>query len=197
MALELTAPPYNFSANGVANMYIAAWIGSTLSFLSGGTPDRFVKVLARRNNDVYEPEFRLWYLIPGTITFVIGYTGWGWGVSVRTPWQGLAVFWALAFYGSGLMNTAVLTYIIDAHRHYSTESQVVVFSFKNMWGFGLGYYFVEWYLSAGPKVSLGIISAISVAVVLPAIPLYLFGKRLRAFWMRHPFLGKSEASFQQ
>ncbi|EXJ76400.1 uncharacterized protein A1O5_00908 [Cladophialophora psammophila CBS 110553] len=91
MALLLVSPPYSFASNAVGNMYIAAWIGTTLSILIGSSSDYFVKRLAKLNKNVYEPEFRLWYLIPGTILWLIGWIGWGLGAQVNVSWVALAV----------------------------------------------------------------------------------------------------------
>src|SRR5579859_4306056 len=57
-AAFLTLPPYNFSAQGVANMYLGGWIGMVIALLAGGAIfGVLVKRLAHKNNNVYEPEF--------------------------------------------------------------------------------------------------------------------------------------------
>lgn len=89
------------------------------------------------------------------------------------------------------MNSALIAYLLDAHREFAIESQVIIFVWKNFFAFGLGFFFVPWWSSAGPKVVWNVIAGESTGVVLLAIPLYVFGKRLRAFWMRHPFFGIS------
>ena len=48
-AATLSAPPYNFSPTGNGNMFIAAWIGTTLSIAFGFTIDWFCMKLTKLN----------------------------------------------------------------------------------------------------------------------------------------------------
>lgn len=100
LAATLAAPQYGFSATGVGNMYIAAWIGASASILFGFFYDKFCLALAKRNNYVFEPEFRLWYTLPGIVCCIIGFVGWGYSTQELLPWPVLAVFFAFAFTGS-------------------------------------------------------------------------------------------------
>ena len=130
-AAFLTLPPYNFSPQGVANMYLGGWIGMVIALLAGGTIFAIVvKRLAHKNNNVYEPEFLLYQCIPGVIFFVLGIVGWGWGEEVGISWVGLAVFFAFVNGGAVMYNNAVIGYVIDAHREYANESQVIIFAIK-------------------------------------------------------------------
>lgn len=130
-AAFLTLPPYNFSAQGVANMYLGGWIGMVLALLAGGSIFAVVvKRLAHKNNNVYEPEFLLYQCIPGVLFFTLGIVGWGWGEEVGTSWVGLAVFFAFVNGGAVMYNNAVIGYVIDAHREYANESQVIIFAIK-------------------------------------------------------------------
>ena len=170
-------------------MFIAPWLGAGIALLVGATQDLFIKFLTGRNHNVYEPEFRLCYAIPGTIAFLIGYVGWGWGVSENVAWIGLACFFGITYAGCVLLNMAIVSYIIDAHEAYAVESQVILFASKNIFAFGMGYFFVPWYESAGPKTQFGIIGGVCAGLMFLGIPIYIFGKKMRAFWYRHPFLG--------
>lgn len=193
-AATLAAPPYNFSAVGVGNMFIAAWLGATIALLFAFTLDWFCIALSKRNANIYEPEFRLFYSIPGLVFFLIGTVGWGWGTEAQVPWIGLAFFWALTFGGACLINVSIATYVIDAHRTFATESQVILFVYKNFFGYSLGYFIVPWWEKAGSRNMWGVIAGLSAAMILLGIPVYIYGKRLRAYWMKRPFLGITEMS---
>jgi hypothetical protein len=59
LAQIFTAPPYNFTVSGVGLVAISPLIGSILgAFTSGPIADWVVKAMSRRNNGIYEPEFR-------------------------------------------------------------------------------------------------------------------------------------------
>jgi hypothetical protein len=130
-AAFLTLPPYNFGAQGVADIYIAAWIGAIVALVVG-TPlfSWLAKWMAHRNKNVYEPEFLLPQLLPGIIITSIGFVGWGWGEQVGTPWIGLAFFFALMNGGAVMVNNCVIGYVLDAHREYAEEAMVIIFAIK-------------------------------------------------------------------
>ena len=69
---------------------------------------RLATWLTRRNNNVFEPEFRLYATIPGILLFVIGTVGWGWGSQVGTPWGGIAVFFGMMLGGAVVYNAGVI-----------------------------------------------------------------------------------------
>ncbi|KAF9894566.1 hypothetical protein FE257_006451 [Aspergillus nanangensis] len=180
--------PYNFSTNGVANMFIAAWLGTVGAFAIGATVDWFVKFLARRNGDIYEPEFRLWYMIPGWAFFFAGWLGFGFALEAMSSWVALAFCFALIYTGACVTNISLVSYLLDAHEEYAVESQVILFAFKNLFAFGMGFFFVDWYYSSGPRVLFGVVGGVVTGITLLIVPLYIGGKLLRVFWTKHWFL---------
>jgi MFS family permease len=59
LAQIFSAPPYNFTPSGVGLVSISTIVGSIIgAFSSGPAADWVVKAMSRRNNGVYEPEFR-------------------------------------------------------------------------------------------------------------------------------------------
>lgn len=131
IAAFMTLPPYNFSTAAVGNMFIAPWLGVLLAVLIGEPVLNYgLKWLTRLNGNVYEPEFRLWGTIPGVILGIIGCVGWGWGEQDLISWVGLEFFNGIMAAGATLMNATGAGYIIDAHREYANESQVILFSLR-------------------------------------------------------------------
>lgn len=60
-----TQPPYNFNTDGIGLMNLGPFVGNLLgSFYSGLLSDRSVRWLAKRNGGYYEPEMRLYLLLP-------------------------------------------------------------------------------------------------------------------------------------
>jgi hypothetical protein len=53
----------------------------------------------------------------------------------------------------------------------------------------MGYFFVPWWVSAGPKTIWGVAAGVQAGLALLGIPVYIYGKRMRAFWSRRRFLG--------
>jgi len=52
----------------------------------------------------------------------------------------------------------------------------------------MGYYLIDWWESAGPKVMWSIITSTFVGTAMVGILVYIYGKKMRAFWSRHRFL---------
>ena len=148
----LAAPPWNFSSQAIANLYIAGWIGCTFGMALAMPIDWLAKRAAKRNNNIYEPEFRLFMVVPSTIFVVVGLSLWGWGGSHGASWPAMAVFFVIAAAGSVLINSALIAYLIDAHRQFAIESQVVLFAFKNLMPFAMGYFWVPWWFVDGNQV---------------------------------------------
>jgi hypothetical protein len=59
LAHIFSAPPYNFTPSGVGLVSISTIVGSIIgAFTSSPAADWVVKTMSRRNNGIYEPEFR-------------------------------------------------------------------------------------------------------------------------------------------
>ena len=52
----------------------------------------------------------------------------------------------------------------------------------------MGYFFVPWWESAGGKLVWGVVAGVAAGLALIGIPVYIFGKKMRAYWSRHHFL---------
>jgi hypothetical protein len=64
-AAIFSVDPYEFSAIGIGLLAIPALIGTILGGIYGGImSDWAIIYLSKRNNGVYEPEFRLYMCIP-------------------------------------------------------------------------------------------------------------------------------------
>jgi hypothetical protein len=55
-ALIFGSPPYNFSVEQLGLLCIGGVVASLLGFSAGPLNDWLCKVMARRNNGIYEPE---------------------------------------------------------------------------------------------------------------------------------------------
>lgn len=152
-------------------MYIAPWLGGSLALeLTDLFFSCWTTWLTRKNNNVHEPEFRLFATIPGIVLFVIGTVGWGWSSTIGTPWGGITVFFGVMLAGAVVYNAGMIGDLIDAHREWANESQVILFVAKvlyiwkkvnkNIFPFGMGYFFVPWCKSADGKTVRSILAGV-------------------------------------
>lgn len=178
-------PPYNLTPSqiGLTNLPLVA-----VSIIGGLFTGWFANVagnyMARTNGSqagVFEPEFRLLLLvISGPIT-TAGLIGTGIALDQTLPLAWVLV-WMSVFSFGGLFNVQVtLTYVVDCFPENSGQafstmnliSSIVIFV-----GSGV---LITWYEAVGPMVVFGCLAAASVITLVTSIPLYVFGKRMRAY----------------
>ena len=59
---------------------------------------------------------------------------------------------------------------------------------QNIFPFGMGYFFVPWWMDAGPKTVWSVAAGIQAGLGLLGILFYIYGKKMRAYWSNHRFL---------
>ncbi|KAK3069290.1 hypothetical protein LTR53_012487 [Teratosphaeriaceae sp. CCFEE 6253] len=186
LAQLFTAPPYNFSISGVGLVSVSALIGAILgAFITGPVADWVTKLkfMARRNNGVYEPEFRLTIIIVTLILGGISFFGFGWSLEVHDPWIGPVIFYGIQYFSVGFMSIAIYGYLTDCHRDKAPEAFAAI-NLRNIYSFGMNYFVSDWIVRQGPKQVFCIVGGVHVAICLCAIPMYVFGKRCRSWTSR-------------
>lgn len=193
IAAIFIGPPYYWGEVKAGYTYIGAFVGAICGFIIAGVlADSSVRYLTRRNNGVYEPEFRILLVVP---MLVIGGIGlYGFGLTAGDVINGKYTYHVpLVFFGfevAGMVIGAVSSslYIVDAYRDLTIEGFTVMIIFKNFFSFVLTFYAYDWIISGGVRPTLLAISSIQVFVCLLSIPMYIYGKRVRAFYHRHDLL---------
>jgi MFS family permease len=124
---------YNFTALQVGLVYISPFVGGVLgTAVAGKFSDILVRFMARKNDGVYEPEFRLVMAIPITISTVIGLMGFGWSAEEKDNWIVPTVFFAVISFGCSLASTTSVTFVVDSYRQYAGEALVTLNVSKSM-----------------------------------------------------------------
>lgn len=118
---------YNFTPLQVGLVYISPFVGGVLgTAVAGKVSDLVVRFMARKNDGVYEPEFRLVMAIPITISTVIGLMGFGWSAEERDLWIVPTVFFGVISFGCSLASTTAITFVVDSYRAYAGEALVTL-----------------------------------------------------------------------
>jgi hypothetical protein len=118
---------YHFSSIQVGLVYLSPFIGGVLgTAVAGRVSDLIVRFMARRNDGVYEPEFRLVMAIPIAITSVIGLMGFGWSAEERDNWFVPTFFFGVISFGCSLGSTTAITFAVDSYRQYAGEALVTL-----------------------------------------------------------------------
>lgn len=109
-------PPYNFDSTQIGLMHLAPFIGNTIGALVGGPiSDWLVLKLATRNNGIYEPEMRLWLLLPFIPFQIAGPFWFGYALQGGQSWVSVAFATAVTHFGQAPISSVTLTYMLDAY----------------------------------------------------------------------------------
>ena len=135
LAAIFLGPPLFFDQVKTGYMYTGPFIGAVLGFaLAGVLADWSTKVMIRRNNGVFEPEFRIVLVIPQLIFGCVGLYGFGYAAANVKP-GGFFLpdfFFALEVMGMVLGAVASGLYIVDAHRKLSHALWVFILNGKQV-----------------------------------------------------------------
>ncbi|KAL6711743.1 hypothetical protein ACN47E_002786 [Coniothyrium glycines] len=183
---------YNFTALQVGLVYISPFVGGVLgTAVAGRVSDLVVRFMARKNDGVYEPEFRLLMAFPIMVSTVIGLMGFGWSAEERDKWIVPTVFFGVISFGCSLASTTAITFVVDSYRSYAGEALVTLNFSKNvLHGFIFSLFFPHWLESSGSKNTFMAIGGIQLACMLFSIPMYVYGKRARMWTVRRNLMEK-------
>lgn len=118
---------YNFSPLGTGLVYVSPFIGGILgTVVAGKVSDVIVRFMSRRNDGVYEPEFRLVMAVPVALSTCIGLMGFGWSAAEKDKWIVPTVFFGVISFGCALGSTTAITFAVDSYRQYAGEALVTL-----------------------------------------------------------------------
>ncbi|KAF3905653.1 hypothetical protein ABW21_db0206115 [Orbilia brochopaga] len=121
------ANPYNFNQLQTGMVYISPFVGGVLgSAVAGKLSDVIVRFMARKNDGVYEPEFRLVMAIGVAIATSAGLMGFGWSAYEGDKWIVPTVFFGIISFGCSLGSTTAITFAVDSYRQYAAEALVTL-----------------------------------------------------------------------
>ncbi|TFK80890.1 MFS general substrate transporter [Polyporus arcularius HHB13444] len=179
---------YNFTASQIGLTNLGGIVGIVLAMIvSGPLNDWGVVWMSKRNRGIYEPEFRLVFMF-AMLFGVFGYVGWAVGNDHRMPWIGAVACITMVNFSMVVSGSAAVTYLLDTHRANALHIFALSNFGKNMVLYASTFFANGIVLSRGVKVSLLILGACQAVCWLASVPMYVFGKRVRAFIARHPEL---------
>lgn len=173
--------PYNFSVSAVGYSNFAFVVGGLVGLATGGPLSDWIASRATRVNDgIRQPEMRLPTLVPYFALSIIAVTIGGLAEQHLWDWPILVV----VGYGiSGMCITAApaiaIAYAIDSYKPVAGEIMVVATVVKNTCGFSMSYWVPDVTEKMGNITPAMIQLALTAGPVLFALPLWLWGRKLR------------------
>ncbi|UNI14694.1 hypothetical protein JDV02_001296 [Purpureocillium takamizusanense] len=189
-AIVFIGPPYWWGEVKAGYTYTAPFVGAVGGFIVCGLlADSSVRVLTKLNKGIYEPEFRIFLVLPMLIAGGIGL--YGFGITAQNIMSGQftyivpLIFFAFEVAGMVIGTVASSLYIVDAYRSMTVEGFTLMIIFKNIFSFILTWYAYDWITHGGIKSVFVIVASVQVGICLLSIPMYIYGKRVRAYFHHH------------
>jgi MFS family permease len=180
VASAFAEPPYSFSSAALGNINIAPFIGMALGSVYGGWfNDKTIIWLSRRNGGQYEPEMRLYGLIPANLTLTIGLFLFGLPIAHGVHWMVPTLGFAIIMFGFGSSGAIVLTYLLDSYKNIVADAFIGVIVVRNVFGMIMVFAQTPWIEKVGLQnvyITVGCISLVPLALT---VPLIYYGKHLR------------------
>ncbi|GAM87111.1 hypothetical protein ANO11243_051320 [Dothideomycetidae sp. 11243] len=177
---------YQLDPLQVGGLSLATLLGVLVGALFAGWISDLVAVrMARRNDGVFEPEFRLLLVLPASCLAIAGALGFGFTLD-----KGAHVYLAglcLLLIGAGCAAGTLVAvgYVVDCLTAEVAEAMVVLGLFKTLChGIVFAILIDRWVCARGPKEVFIVIAGLHGLALLLTVPAYVFGKRARARGVR-------------
>ncbi|KAL4905551.1 hypothetical protein BDW74DRAFT_177920 [Aspergillus multicolor] len=186
----LHAPPYNWPNKSASYVNCGQIVVALLALpLLGHGSDWIAKYRARKNNGLHEPETRIISLI---IPIIVGtFTAVLYGQAGQHPddYHWFIYAWAVAAYYFCFVgaNIVAITYLLDSYPARAGPLLVIICAFRGIISFGTSYGTATFVETHGYDGAFGTFAGLTAGLGLLGVPIYFWGKRIRAFtgrWAR-------------
>lgn len=131
------APPYLLSVAELGYFAAGPTVGGLLGALAaGGLSDIVIKLLIKTNNGVYEPEFRLFVIVPAVVLSIVGYFPFGRLIAQGASPVAMSTLYGVVTAALQFIMTVVGTYVVDAYPEIGVETFIATMIIKNFLFFG-------------------------------------------------------------
>ena len=131
MAGIFSLPPWNLDTAGIGYLSAGPFIGGMIgSLIVATTSDSLTQYMTKKNNGIYEPEFRLLHMPLALITSAVGMFGYGAVIDAGKPAAICALFQGIMMIGVMIGFISTMSYALDAYRDISNEIFIMSMLFK-------------------------------------------------------------------
>ncbi|KAI1371471.1 MFS general substrate transporter [Hypoxylon crocopeplum] len=186
-----SAPPYNLNPAQIGLTNVPLAIGTLVfSPLSGWMADAIPVWMAKRNNGIFEPEFRLVLMAIAVPLSTAGFIGFGIAAS-----EGLSLTWCLVWItmhsiAVPFASQASISYVIDCHTKDANQAFVTINFVKALLSFVASTIGNGLLAKFGARTLFIGIAMLNLGISLLTIPSYIYGKRLRSWVARSEWAKK-------
>jgi hypothetical protein len=178
----LLYPPYNLQPDTLAYIGLPGSIVGLLSACAAGfLSDWMIKFMARRNNGIYEPEYRLLMMIPAVFFSTVGFVFLGPAFAHHAKVVKIVILGLMFHIAGPFAHSACVTYIFDTMQNTSTEAFVASSLAKHVFMWACTTYVPIWFSKVGPIKCYQTLAILNLSFAALGVPMYIFGKRLRGY----------------
>ncbi len=183
-----SAAPYNLSSSaiGLTNLPLFG-VGICGTLISGYCADFVTQFMTKRNNGVYEPEFRLVLMTVAASLSTVAYIGFGYSIAAGATIYIPIAFLGIQTFAVPFATAAMFTYVMDCHNQHAAQAFVTINFIKALLSLVMSDFVNGWFTSSGAKVVFTTVAIANLAVSAFSFPMYIFGKRLRSKIARSAF----------
>lgn len=189
------APPYNFSTSSVGLVNLASFVGSVFGAIFLHYTDTFQLYMSKKNNGIFEPEFRLWAMIPVVSINAGGLLLYGLGVHSGVHWICPVIGNACIAFGLGGGSALAMVYVLESYPKQSLETMVAVLVIRNLLGMVFTFVFEYWLTALGLVKTTWMLFTFCVLVNGFFILFVYKGKKFRQMTAKSYFTATAEANY--
>ncbi|EED12970.1 conserved hypothetical protein [Talaromyces stipitatus ATCC 10500] len=155
-------------------------IGVTIgALIVGPLSDWWIVFLSRRRHGIFEPEMRLWCMIPFLPFVIVGALLFAIGLNDHRSWPVIAVGLALYNVGVTPINTVTVTYLTDSYKEIVGDAIVGVTFIRNSFSTAFIFALAPWVAKVGLKNTFITILVMAIAILMIFVVFLRYGKAIR------------------
>jgi len=157
------------------------FVGTFIGFALGQVAsDPSAKWAAKMNKGVFEPEFRMFMVIPALVIGVPAYFGYGnYALEEHPSWTAVSGLWGVFAFGNIFACAAAYNYVLDAHDDIRMDVTVALVFARQIFWWGSTKFMSEWLEAAPVNVVYNASGAIMGGCTALSVFFYMFGKYFR------------------
>lgn len=176
--------PWNYSPYKVSVMNVATLIGAIIGCMYAGfISDIFVLWMAKRRNGILEAEYRLYFSGAAAVLGTSGLIMFGTGVARTLPWQVIYVGLGFIGFSWGCCGDIAMAYLMDCYPEMVLEGMACTSLINNNLSCIFTFTCSMWLETSGTQNTYIALGLINLFIILLAIPMFIYGKRIR-IWTR-------------
>jgi len=196
VAQLFSGPPYNFTTSQIGLTYMSPFIFTGIAAMFGGPlTDYITRRMAKANNGIFEPEFKLPLVAFYAVFAGMGFFGWAISANKAEAWIGPVMFFGILNFGIIIGCSAAISYVVDCHRQSADAALGALIFGKNVFSAIITSFVNQWIDARGVLSTFSTIGGLVLICSALTIPMYIYGKRARSFIHRKYNIDKQDTNF--